>query len=76
MIRVRQRWRVRNSCLLGDTLLTLTPEPTVLLLPATVSHHGRLISLPVVLFTTQNTISNPAGVRQWLGGSAKKEVIK
>lgn len=46
-----------------DTLLTLTPEPTVLLLPATVSHLGRLISLPVVLSTTQNTISNSAGVR-------------
>lgn len=35
----------------------------MLLLPATVSHLGRLISLPVVLSTTQNTISNPAGVR-------------
>ena len=45
------------------TLLTLTPGPTVLLLPVTVSHHGRLISLPVALSTTQNTISNPAGVR-------------
>lgn len=54
--------RVRNSCLRGDTLLTLTPEPTVLRLPATVSHRGRLISLPVVLSSARNTISNPAGV--------------
>lgn len=63
MTSARQRWKVGNSCLLGDTLLTLTSEPTVLLLPAAVSHHGRLIFLPVVLSTAQNTISNPAGVR-------------
>lgn len=52
---------VRNSCARGDTLLTLTPEPTVPRLPATVSHRGRLISLPVVLSSAQNTIRNPAG---------------
>lgn len=63
MTRVRQRQSVRNSCLLGDTSLTLTPEPTVLLLPATVSHHGSLISLPVALCTTENTIKNTVGVR-------------
>lgn len=46
---------VTNSCLRGDTLLTLTPEPTVPRLAAAVSHGGGLISAPpaVALWHTQ-----------------------
>lgn len=41
-------------------------------LPATVSHRGRLISLPVVLSSAQNTIRSPAGA--WALGE-KQELL-
>lgn len=71
-----ESWKQSSA---SDSLGSFTPEPTVLLLSGSVSHLGRLISLPVVLSNTQNTISSPAGVRggglkHWLR-KKKKRVI-
>lgn len=63
MTETKHSWTVRSRRLRVDAPLTLTPQPTVLLLQAAVSHGGGLISLPAELSRTQNTIKNLADVQ-------------